>query len=276
MPLVTGGSPLTGWKIFESTDGVTWNYNAPSATSNNPALLTYTRNGCTFGSNFWFRFRALSGVGDGDLSDYIRVRCSSAPDTAAAPTLITSTKESVEIGFTYGNLATLNNAVLQGYILSVDDGNAGPFVTTTVSDVTASRYNFTSLVTSLPYRFMVQVVSDAGVSTASPASQFYAASRADALPGTALTVASSTALSLTFSWTLPLGYDNGGAAVSKWLVWATDDRNTDTWQAESGLTEASASIATTGGAIYTGTFTCPAANTYYYFKIAALTNAGVG
>ncbi|CAD7935543.1 unnamed protein product [Amoebophrya sp. A120] len=221
----TGGAKLSGYRVFESADGVFYDYTSPNSTvtltgtetSQQLANLFYVREDCVTGSLYWFSIQIVNQVGEGLVNEGVKFRCSAPPATPAAPTLVTAAKDSLAVRVERIDPDFLNLAKFSKYIFSIDDGAGGAFESFEVpDDETARTFTFTNLTTGLLYKTTVQVFSDApGASEVSAASTFYAATQ----PSAPLSVSqtSSTSTSMVVSWNAPA--DNGGLPIQAYNVY---------------------------------------------------------
>eukprot|EP00928_Gymnodinium_smaydae_P022346 TRINITY_DN18808_c0_g1_i1.p1 TRINITY_DN18808_c0_g1~~TRINITY_DN18808_c0_g1_i1.p1 ORF type:complete len:4341 (-),score=787.41 TRINITY_DN18808_c0_g1_i1:161-11695(-) len=213
-----GGSPLTGFHFFASTDGITYPTTPTAVLS--PSFVTHTLDCTSFnGVNraqqyFWVRIAAVTAAGVGALSVPAKTRCSAPPDQPVAPGLVSSTPNSVTISFAP---STLHSAYLTGFKVYTDDGNSGPWSVDTITDSTQRTFTKYGLAPGLPYKFKFQVISETGLSALSPPSTFYSASTPD---GPTLYVHSSTNSEIHLAW--KPNYD-GGSPVSSWRVYGSLD-----------------------------------------------------
>jgi titin len=272
-PTSTGGSPLTGYAYYYSANGIDYpDLVSPTGTVSSPTTYQFTWTCAGSQVNFWLRVVAVNAVGYGAYSDAVVTRCSNVPETPDPPGLVTSDNNSVTVSFAPKNLY---NAVLAGYRLWRDDGNGGPYVSVDISDTTAVQYQFTGLLSGLPYRFKSQVATEVGYSAESNPATLYSAKKAAVIDSMYVSSSSDTVINL--AWTIGASYDNGGAAVTQWNVYGSVDRVT--WPALS-----SPHYTTADGVTLTLQVLCTdqtkwvesKSGKYLYFKVAAVTAAGVG
>jgi len=269
----TGGTPITGWNIYVSDDGLTYP-STPTATES-AAFVSYTLDCTNFGGvnrgqqYFWLKMAATSSAGEGALSTAVKSRCSAAPGTPAAPTVTASTSTSITIAFDTNGL---NGAYLTGFKIYTDDGNNGPWSIDTITDTTQRTFTKYSLSAGLSYRFKVQVVSEVGTSVASAIASFVAAATPD--PPT-VSISSSTNTQIDLAWTP--GSD-GGSTITGWYVYGSTDGIT--WTAAS-----SPQYTVGSGSTYTQTLDCTDPGKwggstvnlqYAYVRVSGLNAAGTG
>eukprot|EP00913_Durusdinium_trenchii_P025299 g23750.t1 len=220
----TGGTPITGWNIYASDDGITYP-TTPTATEA-AAFTSYSLDCTNFGGvnrgqqYFWVKMTAVSSAGEGATSSAVKSRCSAAPGTPAIPSLTASTATSITISFDTNGLS---GAYLTGFKANVeaaeataptrwalvgqvytDDGNNGPWSIDTITDTTQRTFTKYGLSAGLSYRF--KATPDPPV----------------------LSVTVSTNNQIDLAWTP--GAD-GGSPVTGWLVYTS--RDGITWTAAS-------------------------------------------
>jgi hypothetical protein len=232
----SGGSPIIGWQLFRSSDGLIYDYAAPLATLA-PSMTSYILD-CSAGwpdghssarEYVWLRIRAISGLPspnhlEGALAVASKWRCSAVPDTPAAPVLVSSTANTITISF---QTSDLHNALLTGFKIYTitaqsisDDGSMSDWSVETITDITQLTFTKYGLTAGLSYYFKVQVITEVGMSGISESSRLYAAATPDP---PSLSVASSSNSTIKLQWTP--NYD-GGSQVLNWQVYTSTDGQT--------------------------------------------------
>lgn len=275
-----GGSTITGWYVYGSTDGITWSA-AASPQYTVVSGSTYTQAvDCTDTSKWsganvqltyvYLRVSGLNAAGTGIPSNSYRWRCSEIPGQPAIPTKVSGTSSSVTISYAP---TTLNNAVLMGYKVLYDDGLNGAFTEVSVTSTSQTEYTAAGLTAGLSYRFQVKIVSEVGESLVSPTLTVTAG--ADADPPTAPHYISSSGNNqLTVGWTFP-GSD-GGVPITAWNVYYAIG------YAEADFPDVSLPSTTTAVGTLQVTVDCTNIGgndrslNFVYFRVAAVTGAGVG
>ncbi|CAK0850855.1 unnamed protein product [Prorocentrum cordatum] len=214
-----GGSVISGWDVYVSADGDNWGL-SPISISN--VYTTSTTIDCAdYNAEqqyLWIRVAAVNIAGVGLLSDALAARCSDAPATPPAPTLVGSSMTHITIQWSAPNSTELYNALHTGTIVQFDDGAGGPFVSVQLSDTLQEQYTLTGLLPGMTYRFRIQTLSDVGESIASNVLSVVAASTPDA---PAITVASSSNSEIVYN--LALTASTGGTAITQWYLYFADD-----------------------------------------------------
>eukprot|EP00434_Breviolum_minutum_P031277 symbB.v1.2.027658.t1/scaffold2852.1/size68900/5 len=218
-------------------------------------------------SMLWVKVAGYSLAGTGTLSGTLASRCSAAPDTPAAPTVVSSSATQITIGWTAPTSTELHNALHQGYKVSFDDGAGGPFTTVTLTDNLQVQYTKTGLSAGQTYRFRIQTISETGESATSAVLSAVAASVPDA-PVVSIVSTSDTAL----VYSAQLLGSTGGTPITGWNIYVSDD----------GLTYPSTPTATESAAFVSYTLDCTnfggvnRGQQYFWLKMAATSSAGEG
>eukprot|EP00435_Cladocopium_sp_Y103_P053539 s316_g17.t1 len=275
-----GGSTITGWYVYGSTDGITWSA-AASPQYTVASGSTYTQAvDCTDTSKWsganvqltyvYLRVSGLNAAGTGLPSNSYRWRCSEIPGQPAIPTKVSGTSSSVTISYAP---TTLNNAVLMGYKVLYDDGLNGAFTEVSVTSTSQTEYTAAGLTAGLSYRFQVKIVSEVGESLVSPTLTVTAG--ADADPPTAPHYISSSGNNqLVVGWTFP-GSD-GGVPITAWNLYYAIG------YAEADFPDVTLPSTTTAVGTLQATVDCTNIGgndrslNFVYFRVAAVTGAGVG
>eukprot|EP00434_Breviolum_minutum_P041092 symbB.v1.2.036548.t1/scaffold5188.1/size32682/4 len=275
-----GGSTITGWYVYGSTDGITWTAaSSPQYTVGSGSTYTQTLDctdpgkwgGSTVNLQYaYVRVSGLNAAGTGVPSNSYRWRCSEKPGQPAIPVKVSGTSSSVTISYAPN---TLNSAVLMGYKILYDDGLNGAFNEVSITATSQTEYTAAGLTAGLDYRFQVKVVSEVGESDVSPTLTVTAG--ADADPPTAPHyISSANNNQLTVGWTFP-GSD-GGVPVTAWNLYFAIG------YAEVNFPDANLPSMSTAVGTLQATVDCTAINgndrsqNFVYFRVAAVTGAGVG
>ncbi|CAE7034886.1 PTPRF [Symbiodinium natans] len=157
-----GGTELTAWRVYRSTDGVVWsdNFTELNATERNisfPCELSEVT------LPFWLRVTAVNAVGEGPPSNSVALRCSLPPGLQPAPIQVGSDITSVLLEF---QPADLHNATLLGHKLTYAHMADGGLVEEKSVHVSTlhPRFNVTGLMAWHTYTFKVQAITEAGMS----------------------------------------------------------------------------------------------------------------
>jgi len=270
----TGGSGIVSWNAYLSSDGT--NY-PPSLATTLPAQFGNYTVICT-GSGplgsvtqqyIWLKMTAVNSVGMSSFSAPLKTRCSSVPDTPAAPVRVSSTANSVTISFSL-SVSQLHAAYLTGWQVYTDEGPGGAWSTDLITDTTQLSFTKYGLSPGLAYRFKVQAISEVGPSQYSPMATFFSAATPD--PPNVYAV-NSTESYITLAWTA--GYD-GGSPITGWLVYTSVDGITWTSAANpqytltTGTTQ---SVDCTNGANWGG---LNVQKNYAFFRVSGTNAAGIG
>ncbi|CAE7771797.1 Ttn [Symbiodinium pilosum] len=272
----TGGSPITEWRAYISTDGVAYptNPNIPTATLA-AAFVSYSFDCTNFAAASWSQqyiwiiMSAVSNAGEGAFSTPLQQRCSAVPGTPLAPGLVSSSATAITLSFDTNGL---NGAFLTGFKIYTDDGNNGPWSVDQITDTTQRTFTKYGLNAGLNYRFKVEVVSEVGTSASSPVATYVSAAVPD--PPT-VSVSSSTDSLINLAW---VAGGDGGSAITGWRVYLSKDGAT--WSA---LTSPEYTIIT--GSTTTQAVDCTdtfkwggsvVSRQYVYMRVSGVNAAGTG
>jgi len=267
-----GGSAITFFYIYVSTDGIVWpdpqdfTYKTTSG-----ADLQYTvpcrNNDGMLGDDYttrylWFKIAAVNagGANVGRLSNGLKFRCSPAPDAPAPPVRVAGTASSLTVQYARTNLF---KAIHTGFVLLIDDGLGGDYQEVVVYDTTQLQFTFTGLTVGYSYRVKVMVRSEVGDSPASNVAFMVAAALPDA-PNAPSYYSSRLNQFLTVTWSFS-GSD-GGSAIRGYDVQASSSATA--WP--QGFEEVET---------ITNEFDCSefgAAQSFVYARVRAVTYAGAG
>uniref|UniRef100_A0A7S4S4M0 Fibronectin type-III domain-containing protein n=1 Tax=Alexandrium monilatum TaxID=311494 RepID=A0A7S4S4M0_9DINO len=217
-----GGSPITGWRIYISTDGDAWPpLGSPSATINDVNTMTYVIPCATYSASqdaLWIRVAAYTVAGIGTQSATLTARCSSVPDTPAAPTVAFSNESMLTIAWSLPNSSALHNALPAGTKVLVDDGAAGPYTTIMLTDTLQNEYTRMGVFPGQTYRFRLITVSEVGESNASSVLNAVAAQTPEA---PVVTIVDTTNTEITYDITL--AGSTGGSPIINFNVYVSQD-----------------------------------------------------
>jgi len=275
-----GGSPVTGWLVYGSQDGITWS-DASSPQYSVSSGSTYTQAiDCTDNTKWgggtvslqyvYLRVSGVNAAGTGVPSNSYRWRCSEKPGAPAVPAKVSGTSSSVTISYLP---TTLNNAVLMGYLIMYDDGLNGAFTEVYVTSTSQTQYTAAGLTAGLDYRFKLKVVSEVGQSDESPVLSVTVGADADP-PSSPYYVSSANNNQLTVGWTFP-GSD-GGVPITGWNMYYAIGYADSNWP-DVNLPSVQTAVGT-----QQVTVDCTNINgqdrslNFIYFRVAAVTGAGVG
>jgi fibronectin type 3 domain-containing protein len=263
-----GGSPITGWTVYWSEDGTTWPATTHEYLITSVPTMQHTVT-CPVARqmNFmWFKVAAQNTPDSGqaaqvgDISQVLTARCSAAPDTPAAPTLVSSSSTHITISWSAVTQAELHNSLYLGNVVSVDDGTGGPFTSVTISDTLQNQFTKTGVSAGLVYRFKIQTLSQVGGSADSTVVEFIAAGVPDPVVVTDVT---STATSITYTWALT---SNGGSSITGYELFFSSDGTTYDY-----TTPTQVSAATTSYTVdCTTAFSPSRSKQYVWLKLRAL------
>ena len=202
-PTDTGGTPVTGYRIESTTDGLAW---ATVVADTGSTGTTYGVTGLANGTAVTFRVSALNAVGAGPAGTEATTTPRTTPD---APTGLALTAGDEVVVLTWDAPLDDGGAPVTGY--RIEQSSDGTTWTTVTADTgtTARTATVTPLVNGVPVHFRVSAVNAAG--TGMPGAAEVATPRT--IPG-APTVTSVTGGNRTLTVSFVAPADNGGAAVT--------------------------------------------------------------
>ncbi|CAE8601561.1 unnamed protein product [Polarella glacialis] len=281
-PGADGGSPISGWLVYGSKDGITWKaadnptYMISDGTTNiqQVSCIDFTKwdNSQVAQQYVFLRVSGVNKAGTGIPSNSYRWRCSARPGVTTNPLKVAGTSSSVTLSYTP---TQLNSAIQMGYIIMYDDGMAGAYNEVKVSSTSQTQYTAAGLTAGLTYRFRVKVVTEVGESDPSAVLSVTVGADADA-PNPPYYVSSRNNDELTVGWNFP--GSNGGTPIQNWNLYVAAGFDDGLWPAQT-----SPSIVTAAGTM-TAVIDCTDADggglnlyrAFVYSRVAAVTGAGIG
>eukprot|EP00930_Biecheleria_cincta_P038762 TRINITY_DN26639_c0_g1_i1.p1 TRINITY_DN26639_c0_g1~~TRINITY_DN26639_c0_g1_i1.p1 ORF type:complete len:4930 (+),score=584.21 TRINITY_DN26639_c0_g1_i1:1092-14792(+) len=275
-----GGSPITGWLVYGSRDGITWKTaDQPQYIISNGNTNTQTIS-CTDDTKWdgvqvqlqyvFFRVSGVNAAGTGVPSNSFRWRCSAKPGAPNVPTKVRGYASAVTLSYAP---TQLNNAIHMGYKIFYDDGQNGAYNEVLVTSTSSSEYTAAGLTAGLTYRFKVRVVSEVGESDDSPVLILTIGADADP-PSAPHYVNSYDNQNLVFGWTFP--GSNGGVPITAWNVYYSNSFAEDGWPAKEVP-----NAVVPAGTMQVTCLTCDIGTQtlvadFVYIRVAAVTAAGIG
>ena len=125
-----GGIELLSYKIYMAKADDTFSQVLSAPSELNPSITVHTEQGLVADQTYKFRVSAVNFVGEGPLSNEIFVIAADMPEKPTIPpTINTVTQTSITLTLT--ELPEENNggSPVTGYIVQMDDGLGGEFVT---------------------------------------------------------------------------------------------------------------------------------------------------
>ncbi|MEK7292644.1 MAG: fibronectin type III domain-containing protein, partial [Actinomycetota bacterium] len=246
-----GGSAITDYVVESSPDSTTWTVFADGTSATAAATVT----GLTNGTAYTFRVSAINVAGTGAVST-----ASSAVTPAAAPSAPTSvagTAGNAQVSLTWTAPASNGGAAITDYVVEFNDGASWTIFADGVS--TTASATVTGLANGTAYTFRVSATNAAGTGLASTVSSAVTPRTVPSAPTSVTGTSGNTQVSLT--WTAP---NNGGSAITDYVVESSPDGATWTVFADGVSTAASATVTgLTNGQAYT-------------FRVSAVNAVGTG
>ncbi|CAE7759196.1 MAP3K19, partial [Symbiodinium sp. CCMP2456] len=142
-----GGSPITAWRVYRSTDGIIWSDNFTAELSATARNVSIPCEVSEITVPFWLRVTAVNNVGEGPPSNAAALRCSLPPGLQPAPIQVGSDITSILLEF---QPADLHNATYAHYT----DG----------LHLEEKSVHVTGLRAWHTYTFKVQAITESGIS----------------------------------------------------------------------------------------------------------------
>ncbi|KAF4721397.1 hypothetical protein FOZ62_026430, partial [Perkinsus olseni] len=267
---VDGGSPITAWLVYTSTDGSSFNHSTTiDGAATNFSGRTHVQACAVVGGvassmqYVWFAVAAQNMAGVSAQSPPVAVHCSGPPRTpSTAPSLVSTSATAITVGWSLPHAtADLYGAKYLGITVCIDDddGNTADKSCVDVDSTVQTTHQFTSLQAGLTYLVSYQLRTESGSSGWSPAASVVAAAVPESPRNVRVMSVGDT--SVTIGWN-NTGY-NGGSPVTSNAVYKSTDLGV-TWST------ASSSIAPNILVLATS---CTQAQ-YVYFYVTATNLAG--
>ena len=253
-PTSDGGSPITGYKVEQSTDGTTWTV----VVSNTNSIGTSSQvAGLTNGTNYQFRVSAINVSGTGTASSAASAVPYAGP---SAPTSLVATAASTQVTLSWTAASNTGGSALIGYKVeqSVDGGNTWTAVVTNTNS-TATSYVVSGLTNGSVYAFRIAGINAAGLGATTAVVTAVPFAATDA-PSAVTAVFGDTQATLT--WTAPAS--TNGASVTGYTIESSTDAG-GSWTTV---------VANTNTALVSYNATGLTNGTSYIFRVAAINAAG--
>ena len=259
-PADTGSSAVAAYQIEESENGTDWNIIAAVF----PPDTTYTRDGRTPNTTYYYRVSAVNGSGAGDASD-VASATTEATGVPGAPTGLTATADGQSaIDLSWTAPADTGTSAITGYRIDrLSDDFLSWIVLAANTNSTATTYKDAGLD---PGTFRIYRVAAINATGAGPESDVADATTEEAgAPGAPanLTATPDGQTAIDLAWDEPS--DTGTSAITGYLIEVSEDETT--W---SDLVEDTESTATTYE--HSG---LQAGDTRYY-RVSAINGSGAG
>ena len=254
-----GGSPITGYAVYEGTTAGGENYTTP-ATTTAVGTNTATITGLTDGTRYYFTVKAINAKGDSVPSN--EANATPAPTAPAAPTALTATPGNGQVVLNWTAPTYTGGDPITGY--DVYQGNrAGgegrnPVATVGPNTTTAT---IASLTNGNTYYFVVEAVNLVGNSV--PSNEANATPTGPPSAPRNLAAASGNT-QITLTWNTPV--NNGGSPITGYDVYESATAG--------GENYANPPVATTTFGTNTVVITGLTDGTGYYFTVEAVNAAG--
>ena len=232
-----GGAAITDYLVdYQSGTSATWTTFTDSLSTATAATVSGLANGTTYN----FRVRAVNAIGSGTPSSAVS-GTPVAPGKPSAPRSLTVTSGRLALSLSWTAPLSNGGAAIEDYVIetSINGGLSWSTYVDTLS--TATNATLTGLVAGTAYSVRVSAVNGGGTGDAS---NVVVATPLSYNPPSAprSVTASAQLLSSYVTWSVPA--DNGGSAVTGYIVdWSTDG---NTWLGNVRLSAGAASTTLTG------------------------------
>jgi fibronectin type 3 domain-containing protein len=255
-PTWTGGSPITDYKVYRSSNGGA-SYSLVSDPVSTATTATVT--GLSGGTEYTFRIRAVNAHGDGTYSaTVVTTPTSSAP---SAPTALTATPGGGQVALTWSAPASNGGSAITDYLIYRSSNGGVSYVLVTDPVSAARSFTATGLTGGVAYRFRVRAVNAVGLSNHS---SVVTATPSVTVPSAPLSLAGTPGPgSVGLTWSAPAS--NGGSAITDYLIYRSSNGGVS-YVLVSDPVSTARSFTVTGLVGGTG----------YRFRVRAVTAAGLG
>jgi len=149
------GYPVTGHKIEQSLDNVTWNVIVADTQT---AQTSHTVSSLTEKTDYYYRVSAINTIGTGSLSNTIQLHTFGPPE-AISTVSSTATNISVTLSWT---APFDHGSAITGYKVEVQDFNTGNWLN--LATVTTPTYTQINMIPSTQYEYRVTTINPYGTS----------------------------------------------------------------------------------------------------------------
>ena len=211
-PTNNGGAAISDYTIqYRAGTTGAWTTFSDGTSTTTSATVT----GLTNGTAYQFQIIAVNAAGNSDASATASATPRTVPD---APTSLTATPDDTEVFLSWTAPADNGGAAISDYIVEYKAASASNWATFNDGTSTSTTATVTGLTNGTEYDFRVKATNVAGNSAASATATTTPRTVPDA--PTSLT-ATPDDTEVFLSWTAPA--DNGGAAISDYIVEYLED-----------------------------------------------------
>ena len=216
-PADTGGSPITGYKVYGNGGGANTAFSEIGTMDD--LVLTFTHSGLSPpGETFKYKVSAINAVDEGPRTSEVAIIAATVPIQPAAPTRTSASLSSISVEWVAPDDG---GSSILSYVLQMNEGTgSSTFVDIATNvDPGATSYTKSALATGEDFKFKLIAINAVGPSDPSPESAAITAAVTPDAPGDPFYEASSET-SLQFGWTSPetAGRSDGGSALLGYIV----------------------------------------------------------
>jgi fibronectin type 3 domain-containing protein len=246
-PSSTGGSALTGYKVYRGS------------TSGGETLLTtlgtatsYTDNGLSNGSTYYYKVSALNAIGESPLSNE---RSATPATIPGAPNLSSANAGNNTVTLTWSAPTSNGGSPVTGYRVYRSTTSGAETLLTTLGNLTS--FSDIGVTNGTTYYYKVSTVNGlgeglpSGERSAMPVTTAQAPTLMTAVPGN----------SVTLTWSAPAA--DGGSPITGYRVYRSTTSGGETFVAAVGLVTTYTDETTSYG-------------TTYYYQVSAFSSIGEG
>ena len=256
-PTDDGGSAITGYNVYRGTAA---NAEASAPIATNVAGLSYTDNGVTNGTKYYYKIAAVNAVGTSAQSNEVSATPQAVQATVpSAPRTLTGIASNSSVKLSWLAPTSNGGSPITGYSVYRGTSAGGESATPLATNVTATTFTDTSAVNGSTYFYTVAAVNAIGPSA--PSNEISALPQATAPSSPLNLVASGGSGLVSLSWTAPT--TDGGSGITGYNI----------YRGTSAAGEAVVPVASSVG-LTSFTDTGLANGTTYFYKVAAVNSVG--
>lgn len=165
-PASDGGSPITGYNVYEGTSLGGESLTPVNASPLPATASSFDATGLTNGTTYYVTVTALNGVGESAASNEASATPSSSPTAPGTPTHVTAVAGETKVTLTWTAPRCDGANAITGYnvyIGTTRGGESGTPVNASPISAHATHYTVTGLESGTKYYFRVKAINAVGV-----------------------------------------------------------------------------------------------------------------